>query len=97
MKFVITVKFVIKAGHESEFLQRILVQAQESLSLEEGCHCFDVLVHTNDPDTIFLYEIYESEAAFAAHLESCHFLSFDSEVADWVASKTVERWNGPMS
>jgi (4S)-4-hydroxy-5-phosphonooxypentane-2,3-dione isomerase len=97
MAFVITVKFVIISGRESEFLQRVIAQARDSLSLENECHRFDVLVDPSDPCNIFLYEIYASEEAFANHLTSKHFLSFDREVAAWVTAKTVRRWNGSLT
>ena len=37
---------------------------------EPGCLRFDVLVLANDPNPLFLYEAYESEAAFRAHRDS---------------------------
>ena len=36
-----------------------------------------------------LYEIYDDAAAFAAHMRTSHFLSFDAASAALVADKTV--------
>ena len=36
-----------------------------------------------------LYELYDDEAAFRAHLATPHFLQFNEQTAPWVASKSV--------
>jgi quinol monooxygenase YgiN len=37
----------------------------------------------------FLYELYDDQAAIAAHLLSPHFLEFDALTRDWVVGKVV--------
>ena len=89
--FAITVRFSIREGHETQFLDRVRIQARDSLAKEPGCHQFDVC-HSAGASSVFLYEIYDDEPAFAAHLASAHFLAFDAETRSWVAEKVVERW-----
>ncbi len=50
------------------------VQAQ-SLEHEEGCLIYDVLLSEDDPNTVFLYESYESEADYKLHENSNHYKS----------------------
>jgi quinol monooxygenase YgiN len=56
------------------------------------------LAAASDPEVdatgavFFLYELYDDEAAFAAHLETPHFKAFDREVAPWVVGKVVHAW-----
>ena len=54
-----------------------------------GCRQFDVCVDPARDDRIYLYEVYDDEAAFQAHLASEHFHEFDARVADWIRGKTV--------
>ena len=51
-----------------------------------------------DPASFFLYETYDNEAAFKAHLQTEHFKTFTETVAPWTASKhmlTYELISGP--
>lgn len=90
--YVITVLFEVKPGHADDFHPAMTRQAQNSLSLETGCHRFDVCTDPADRHRVFLYEIYTDEAAFQAHLASAHFKTFDATVSHWVKSKQVSAW-----
>ena len=89
----VVVRFVVKAGHETRFLERTVQQSIETLRHEAECRQFDVCVDPADAHRILLYEIYTSEAAFGEHLLTSHFRSFDADTRGWVEEKTVERWS----
>lgn len=93
---IITVRFVVRPQYAEAFLERVRRQAADSLRLEPGCRRFDVGVDESDRASVFLYEIYDDDQAFALHLESGHFRSFDRDTADWVLDKSVQRWSGPL-
>ena len=42
---------------------------------------FDVLRRTDDPNRFVLYEVYRSEAAFAAHQRTAHYAAWKELVA----------------
>ncbi len=86
---VVIVFFEAKPAHVSEFRQALLINARKSLSDEPGCRQFDVASDPLDECGFFLYEIYDDEAAFKAHLATDHYLIFNEAVAPWVASKRV--------
>ena len=89
--FVVTVLFRVKAGHEEVFEAAILENAKLSVQDEPGCQQFDVC---KGPDgQIFLYEIYDDEAAFKAHTQTPHFVDFDAKSAPWTADKLVGIYN----
>lgn len=88
---VITVEFRITPHRVGEFEAAIVANARESLRTEPGCRQFDVCRDRNDPNLFFLYELYDDEAAFAAHLQAPHFLRMDALTRDWVHSKSVRR------
>ncbi|MGR3502285.1 putative quinol monooxygenase [Pseudaestuariivita sp.] len=89
MSYVVAVTFTIHAGRMAEFLPLMRTNANASLREEPGCLQFDICV---EGDEVFLYEVYVDVAAFAAHRETAHFLTFDAQVADLVAGKSVKTY-----
>ncbi len=90
--FVISVQFELKAAHIDAFLPLMQENAATSLAREPGCRQFDVCQNSAAPDQIFLYEVYDSEAAFQAHLASAHFKAFDAATGHMIASKKVQSY-----
>ncbi|SNT31266.1 putative quinol monooxygenase [Tropicimonas sediminicola] len=88
--FVVTVSIEVNAGQVDAFLPLMLQNARASLSSEPGCRQFDVYTNPERPEAVFLFEVYDSAAAFDAHLSSDHFKQFDRVTAEMIASKQVE-------
>lgn len=86
--FVVCVKMEVFSDRIDEFIPMILKNAKQSLQ-EEGCMVFDVSRREN---IIYLYEVYESEQAFASHLKTEHFLHFDDLSKKMISSKVVETY-----
>ena len=84
--YVVTVTFQIKDGQIDDFMPLMTQNARTSLTDEVECYQFDVC---RDGHEVFLYEVYESRAAFDLHLKSAHFLTFDAAVADMLEAKVV--------
>ena len=89
----ITVRFHIEPLHETAFVERVQRQAKDTLDREPACRQFDVCRNPKNSREVFLYEIYDDEAAFAAHLKMPHFLAFDADVKTMVQDKVVEKWD----
>jgi quinol monooxygenase YgiN len=87
--FVVVVFFEARPEHVADFKSSILENAAASVRDEPGCRQFDVAQDAGHPEQFFLYEIYDDEAAFKAHIETAHFKSFDAASAAWVADKKV--------
>lgn len=87
--YAIIVDFRLKPGALDAFRRLIDANARLSLETEAGCRRFDVLEPQEERDRVVLYEIYDDEAAFAAHARSRHFEMFDLESAPLVLAKTV--------
>lgn len=90
--FAVTVTFTLMPGAKDAFLPKMVENASTSLREEPGCLQFDVCLGS-DPETVFLYEVYDNSAAFDAHLESTHFKSFDASVAGMIAYKVVHQFS----
>ncbi|MBX2804860.1 MAG: antibiotic biosynthesis monooxygenase [Hyphomicrobiales bacterium] len=88
MAYAVFVTFRIKPGQMDAFLPLMVAQARNSIENEPACSIFEVWRMQNDPDIVQLYEIYEDEAAFQAHLASEHFLTFDAAIGGMIAEKS---------
>lgn len=93
--YIVTVSFQIAPAHLGEFMPAMQANASESVASEPGCHQFDVCVSLDDPNRIFLYEVYEDARAFQAHLATPHFQAFNQRTAAWVESKQVQTYQRP--
>ena len=87
--YVITVTFTIKSAHLGEFMPAMLENAKASMEQEEGCHHFDVCSDPENPNIIFLYELYTDKSAFNSHLASTHFNDFNDKTTNWIVAKEV--------
>ena len=56
---------------------------------EPGCREFNIQVLAKDPNHVFLYEVYDNEAALTAHRATDHFKKFAAATADMVAKRDV--------
>lgn len=90
--FVVTVQFRVKQEHHAAFLDAVVQNAATSLANEADCRVFDVCTDPHGSQTVFLYEVYVSAAAFDHHLQTPHFKEFDRLVTPWVADKQVDIW-----
>jgi len=87
------VVFNIKPEHVESFREAVLRQAQNSVTLEEWCHQFDVCTLPEQPQRFMLYETYDDRAAFVKHRATEHFADFNSTVTPWIESKEVSIWD----
>ena len=87
--FAVTVSFTLHAGAAERFRPLVEANARASVDTEDGCRRFDVCTDPSRPDQVFLYELYDDEAAFQAHMKTAHFTAFDGAVGGMVADKTV--------
>jgi (4S)-4-hydroxy-5-phosphonooxypentane-2,3-dione isomerase len=89
--YVVAVDFTLKPEHAADFQREILANARTSVKDEPGCHQFDVCQDPAKPEQFFLYEIYEGEAGFNAHLATAHYKVFNELTTPWVTGKVVRK------
>jgi len=76
----------VQEGHKGAFLEAVVEDARSSVHHEPGCLRFDVIQDANDPNRIWLYEVYKDEAAFQAHLQAPHLIKFRETTQAWRAA-----------
>ena len=87
--YVITVDFEIAAAEFKRFLLLVRENAARSRKDEPGCRRFDVTVPRDKENHVFLYEIYDDEATFQAHLRTPHYKAFATAVKAMVTGRTI--------
>ena len=70
--FVVCVEFEIATGQTDVFLAAVRTNAEQSFNQEVGCKQFDVCQDRKFPNSVFLYEVYDDEAAFETHKLTLH-------------------------
>lgn len=97
----LVVQFEIRSGQREAFLAHMRAHAAATLSEVEGCIQFDVLVpqeqqfdtaeRIEDPDHVYLYEVYVDNAALIAHVGSPRVARTRAGYADMVLSRKIIR------
>ena len=96
---VILARFRLRDGKESEALKAMHTMAEQVRDGEAGCLAY--LCHRSfaEPSEIVWYEVYEDDAALAAHSSSEHMQAFRQRLPETVdvtqiKLERLERLNG---
>jgi len=89
---VIIAEFTLTPEGRNTFLDIAYKDAIDSVTNEPGCQQFDVLISEDDPLQVTLYEAYDDEQAFTAHLAAPHFAPFRDETPALIVSQKVRRF-----
>ncbi len=87
--YAVTVEFEIAPDRWDEFMPLMTTNAEASRRDETGCRRFDVCVPRDGGTRVFLYEIYDSEAAFQLHLKAPHFLAFSAATKEMITGRKI--------
>lgn len=69
----LTVKYQCHPGKSAEVIDAIRRMSPLVKQHEPGCHAYQVSQSNEDPDALFLYEVYEDQAALDFHAQTPHF------------------------
>ncbi len=89
--YCIIVKNQVKEGTREKYLEAMLPNAKASLENEPGCLVFDVLEAREEPNTFYLYEVYESTDALEVHKQTDHYKNSRPVLSEIVESVSVIR------
>jgi quinol monooxygenase YgiN len=90
--FVVIPEFVVKPDCLDAFLALARDDASHSLADEPGCRQFDVVQMEGAPCHVLFYEVYDSRAAFDAHLRTPHLARFREGFPALVAEERPVRF-----
>ncbi len=93
MVFVVCVEFEIDLGQTDVFMAAVRTNAEQSFYQEVGCQQFDVCQDRHFPNFVFLYEVYDDEAAFETHKLTQHYGVFNQAIVGMVVNKSIRLLN----
>jgi quinol monooxygenase YgiN len=88
--YIIIAPIQIKEGFKDQYIKGIKENASGAVNDEPGCSRFDVVQDATDENRIWVYEVYDDEAAFQAHTQAPHFLKFRDLSSEWRAEGTLQ-------
>jgi autoinducer 2-degrading protein len=89
--YVVSVDFGTAPENFDRFKQIMDENAKASVSDETGCREFNVYEVPTTPNHLFLYEVYDDEAAFQQHLNADHYKHFNEVSAPLITSRAGSR------
>jgi quinol monooxygenase YgiN len=90
--YINAVDLVVVPSEMPKFLEAIKENGANAVK-EPGCRVFNINVLNNNPNHVFLYEVYDNEAALEAHRQTPHFKKYAATTKDMIADRQVR----PMS
>ena len=70
---VLFVEFEFDAKNLDTALDLLTEMQEQSLENEEGCIAYDILLSKEKPNTVYIYECYESKAALKLHNNASYY------------------------
>ena len=86
--YINAVDLDINPADTAKFLEAVKENGAASVK-EPGCREFNITVLAKDPNHVFLFEVYDNEAALNAHRATDHFKKFAAATANMVTGRNV--------
>ena len=86
--YINAVDLVIVPSEMPMFLEAIKENGANAVK-EPGCREFNITVLASNPNHVFLYEVYDNEAALEAHRQTEHFKKYAAATKGMVADRSV--------
>lgn len=90
-EFCLIIEMEVKPDAFERFLEFIAENARRSVADEPGCRQFDILSSPEQPNVAVLYEVYDDEAAFQAHMKTPHVAAFFGAARPLILKQTNRR------
>jgi quinol monooxygenase YgiN len=87
--YINAVDIDVVPGQIENYLAAIKDVGAATIKTEPGCSEFDISVSQKDPNHLFIFEVYDSAAAFDAHLKTDHYKKYAATAKDIVAKREV--------
>jgi (4S)-4-hydroxy-5-phosphonooxypentane-2,3-dione isomerase len=93
--YVNAVDLDIKPEDTEKYLAALRENGAESVK-EPGCREFNIHTQANNPNHVFIYEVYDNAAALEAHRTTDHYKKYAAATANMVAKRDVRAMTSVM-
>ena len=87
--FVRIAEIDVEPAQREAFISAVTEEMDESVRVEPGVLAIYAVAEKDDPSRLRFFEIYASEDAFSAHLDSPHFRKYRSTTDPMVRSRAL--------
>jgi (4S)-4-hydroxy-5-phosphonooxypentane-2,3-dione isomerase len=87
--YINAVDIDVVPGQIENYLAALKENGAAAVQGEPGCREFNITVSQKDPNHVFIFEVYDSAAAFDAHRQTDHFKKYAASTKDLVAKREV--------
>ena len=92
-QIVLNVFYQTKPGQRDQFVEQVKEQGVLSKTrAEDGCLCYEYFDAREDPDRLFLLEIWADEAAMERHQSSEHMALLRRIKEEYVVNTRIKRY-----
>ena len=74
--YVVISSSELNPEHKDRFIKELVEVARISVEEEPGCLRLDVVQDGNDPNRIWVYEVFKDQATLDTHMQSPHYLKY---------------------
>ncbi|MCE7005318.1 antibiotic biosynthesis monooxygenase [Kibdelosporangium philippinense] len=82
------VSFTVQPEHRDDFIRVATKTARDSLANEPGSRRFEVIADEENPEVIYLNEVYADAEAFNTHASGPYFSAFFAEASAYANGPT---------
>jgi autoinducer 2-degrading protein len=86
--YINAVDLDIMPSEMAKFIEAVKENGEFAVK-EPGCREFNIQVLASNQNHVFLYEVYDNEAALTAHRNGEHFKKFQATTANMVSGRNV--------
>jgi quinol monooxygenase YgiN len=86
--YINAVDLVVVPSEMPKFLEAIKENGANAVK-EPGCREFNITVLASNPNHVFLYEVYDNEAALETHRQTAHFKKYQAATTGMIADRSV--------
>lgn len=83
------VEYRVKPAHRADFEAKLRAHAAGTLREEEGCLRFDVMVPRDEPNRLWLFELYRDQAALDTHAAGARLKAFRDYYAPLLEDRRI--------
>ena len=87
--FVRVAHIEVNPGQREAFIAAVKEEMDESVRVEPGVLALFAVAEKDAPSRLWFFEVYATEAAYNAHLESPHFRSYRTTTEPMIRSRTL--------
>jgi quinol monooxygenase YgiN len=85
--YVNAVDIDVVPGQIENYLAALKENGAAAVQTEPGCREFNITVSQNDPNHVFIFEVYDNAAALDAHRQTDHFKKYAATTKAMVAKR----------